>query len=259
LFYRILELSGPNRTSYIPQIIYKYNSGKMSTRVQVSRAVQTKNLNHVRSLKPSKPLPSPVHVVLTVWQRLCLLDRQIHSLSNQSILHKQELVVHILNNNQREVQRVEQLVQKARQTVSEKLQIHVHNSRDNIGAFARFFFVCDIWQVSALDSFVFLDDDQVWPRTFIEELLTQLEPKSSISWYGKVFCNQSAHVADYWRDSCLQMHDIKHHRKQHLTRFSYLGPGGSAFDSNMCTMSNLIRDVYEMFPAYRDFDDIWIS
>lgn len=259
LFYRIMELSGPNRTSYIREITYSYNSNDRSTRAQVPKDTQTQNLKHVQSLTPSEPLLPQVHIILVVWRRTFLLNRQIESIATQTIQYKRKLVLHIVNNNPSEKHNIEQMVQKERQLWHKSIQIHVQHLDKNIGAFQRFFYACELWQTIVLDEFVLLDDDQIWPRTFVEDLLTELQPKSSISWYGKIFNNTNAGVMDYWRDSYLTMDDIKHGLKQHLKTLSYLGPGGSAFDSNICTMSHLIRNVFETFPEYRDFDDIWMS
>jgi len=213
----------------------------------------------VQSLTPSEPLLPHVHIILVVWRRIFLLNRQIESIATQTIQDKRKVVLHIVNNNSNEKYHIGELVQQAMQSQHERMHIHLYHSDKNMGAFQRFFYACELWQTLDLDEFVLLDDDQIWPRTFVEDLLTELQPKSSISWYGKVFTSTYASIMDYWEDSYLKMDDITHGRMQQIKSLTYLGPGGSAFDSNICTMSHLIRNVFETYPEYRDFDDIWMS
>lgn len=169
--YKMLELSGVDHTSYIPQKIYKYNySPKTSTLATVSKEMREAQTRHTQSLIPSSRLELPIHIILLTWQRIQLLEHQLMWLYQQTDLDDRQIHIHIVNNNWDQRDTVNDVVvnfknwQVANKETSKNnsnapiiIFTVTHSDKDNLfHCFSRFLYVDELHHLTPLDFIIFL-------------------------------------------------------------------------------------------------------
>jgi hypothetical protein len=263
--YRMLELSGVDRVGYIADVIYKYNCSKALSTIDENTG--DAHLQHVKDLEPSSILHLPIHVVLVCWGRIYTLGHQLQWLQEQTGLKGRSITLHLLNNNADERKTVDNIAAKfLKWEISANLgpgtlplQVSIVHNTENWHAFSRFLYVDVLRRQAPIDSVIFLDDDQHWLPTFVSSLIDGHKPKGMTTWYGKNFEKDSnTGFVTFWR-STVTWTDILYFDAPKVTSFTYDGPGGSIFDTNLWLFGHqLLRLKHEM-KEYFSFDDVWVS
>jgi glycosyltransferase involved in cell wall biosynthesis len=168
--YRMLELAGHDRVSYIDTPVYRYKySSVTSTVATVALKVRKQQIQHLMTLTPSKRLDLPIHIVLLGWKRGYLLSHQLGWLRDQNGLDGRKMHVHIYNNNLEEKHVVEQAAANFTQqgetngsgpTVTTTV-VHSPEGQDLMHNFARFVYVQQLRRSTPMDTVIFLDDGQI--------------------------------------------------------------------------------------------------
>ena len=103
-----------------------------------------------------------------------------------------------------------------------------------------------------LDYIIIFDDDQLYDKHWIENMILQKQPLSTLSWYGKIFT-----VCDYWK-STIWYTEIERKKRPEIKEWNYFGPGGSIIDINLFLFQELYN--YEKYSDHiKAIDDIWMS
>ena len=114
----------------------------------------------------------------------------------------------------------------------------IYNHRNEYKPFSRFFIARDLAK-EGYEKVIFIDDDEIIPKTFIQECLDQYEDKTLKSFY--------AHKIDknYWRKEKLLPGEIG----------QYAGTGGL-----VCSTEIFLDDEFFECPKeYYIIDDLWLS
>ena len=263
--YRILELAGADRVAYTPKPIYKVSN----VQEQSNGDDPDGTLQHILAMKPSQRLDLPIHIVLVSWDRTVLLPEQLISIQEQLIAQTRQLHVHLVNNNPEKNEEIDTIANGFLQnqagvglnsTSVVPLKITVVHNKENWHAFSRFLYVQELRRQEALDSVIFVDDDQYWAPTFVESLLALQRPQGMVTWYGKTFAtrDQQTGLADYWKPT-MSWTDILLDRKPEIRTFTYAGPGGSLINANFWLMKGQLNRLTGDMKQYYEFDDVWIS
>jgi hypothetical protein len=267
--YRMLELAGPDRVEFIQEALYKYKwSASSSTVASIPKEIRVANLQHVQSLEPSKRMSLPIHIVIVCWSRVCLLKEQLVWLQEQTLAQNRQLVIHLLSNNPQTHPEVVQSVDgfQQKQAVGNfpdavKIQVKVIENEHNWHAFSRFLYVAELRKTEPMDLVMFADDDQYWVPNFLTSLLSYHKSRGMTTWYGKTFSKKDffTGMADYWTSDIKWSDIIAVKKLTNITTFTYGGPGGSVFDSNIWLFDQqLLRLKYDL-QQYYEFDDVWTS
>jgi len=268
--YKMLELSGVDRISYIPEKIYKYNySTKTSTLAKVSQSSKNAQTSHTQYLKPSSRLELPIHIILLTWKRISLLAHQLKWLQQQTGLKNRLMLVHIVNNNSDERNTIEAIVDNFNNMPKDfvdsnapSLIVSVSHSDKNIfSCFARFQYVDKLRLSTPLDSVIFVDDDQYWGPTFVSSLLTEHNPRGMTTWYGKIYDKDRKPSGNgkYWESELTMDNILAGQDYDKYSTFKYAGPGGSIIDANLWTFRHQLMRLESDLNKWAKIDDIWLS
>jgi hypothetical protein len=202
-------------------------------------------------------------------------------LQQQSEFDGRAIKLHLLNNNMEQKEDIEAIVDnfynwQNNATIEEgvlPVEVAFIHNEENWHAFSRFLYIDALRRQEPMDFVIFVDDDQFWQRSFVATLVKQHKPKGMTTWYGKNFIfevkkreQHASHmksafetrVTDYWKSS-ISYNDIIHCKMQKVSNFTYGGPGGSIYDTNLWLFDQqLLRLKHDLKRFFR-FDDIWSS
>ena len=170
-----------------------------------------------------------VAIIMCVWNRIENLKKTIQSLENQTT---KQFELFLWNNNSKISSEVDLII-------SPYNWINVHHSEINIGGIGRFCYAKEL--ANKYETIIFIDDDQIFKNTFVQDMLNEYEPTTIKSWFGWKFNDDT-----YWN------------RKRVLdgSEVNYCGTGG------MCLNSSIFLDdeLFTMLPTKYSFvEDLWLS
>ena len=186
------------------------------------------------------------HILFATYKRNENLTRVLDMLSKQSI---QNIQIHLLDNNEDShlQEEIDEILKKF-----DSLNITLHRFHENLHCFGRISLTQKIMKTHVLDYIIIFDDDQLYDEHWIENMILQKQPLSTLSWYGKIFA-----VCDYWKSS-IWYTQIEKKRRPEIKEWSYFGPGGSIIDINLFLFQELYN--YEKYSEHiKAIDDIWMS
>lgn len=193
-----------------------------------------------------------LNIIFATYSRNHYLDKIINSLENQT---NKNIHLHILDNN------TDKNTQKGIDTIlskHNKIKITLYRYNINYNCISRIFLIKKLFTSLYMEYIVIFDDDQIHHDYWIERLLKECKPLSTLSWYGKVFDS-----VDYWntnskKEKIISYQDIEHKRKDKMKLFKYFGPGGCIFDANLFYFNELF-DYNKYSTNIYKIDDIWMS
>ena len=160
-------------------------------------------------------------VILTVYDRLEYLDRQIAELAAQQNIN---FDLYVCNNSDRDIS-----FPGAR----------IYNYRNQYKMYGRFYLIRDHIVPAGYEMVLLLDDDEVFPPSLIEECYRQFDPTSVKSFWG------FQTYKDYWMRARL-----RGNRKG-----DYAGTGGLLSPIELW----YVPEIYEAPEEYWIIDDLWLS
>lgn len=194
-----------------------------------------------------------INVVMCCWKRLYNLDKQIQCLNSQTVSN--QIVLHLLNNNQENVDRLENVVRRYNNTCAFKVKLSHY--KNEFGPFQKFFYVRD----NIFSRYViFVDDDQLFEDDWFEKLYALRKAKTIFSWYGKVWGD----FKHYWKGSIIRPADCIDNRMPHITEYHYGGGGGCVIDTSIFVQESDLFKMLETLPEQYLVDtyfadDTWLS
>jgi len=194
----------------------------------------------------SKKEDETIHIILATYERNKNIDLVLNMLMTQSYKH---FHLHLLDNN------TDKKLQKELDEILTKFQdltITLHRKNENSHCFGRILCVQEIIQQHMMDYVVIFDDDQLYHKNWLKEMVEQKRSLCTLSWYGKIF-----EECDYWKSS-LTYTQIEKKQRPEITEFHYFGPGGSIIDIHLFLLNELYD--YEKYSTdIKAIDDIWMS
>jgi len=239
LIFNCLELSGRDKIQYIEEPIYFYRTyGKNIIKVLDPKTIK-KHKEYSNNQTPKKQIEEPIHIVMCSWKRFGNIQKIIDSLDDQTISDRIHL--HIINNNI-------DLKNSFNEIYSKKIQLTIEHKIENGFGFERFLYTKKLIKESFLDYVIFIDDDQSFNSTFIENLYNKKEPKTMSCWYGKVFDKSKI---QYW---------VRHNFKFNSKFFDYGGTGTSIIDANIFNEDSELWNTKDITNfQFKKMEDIWLS
>ena len=192
------------------------------------------------------------HIVMSTYERNNYLHDVLSALEKQT---KKLIHLHILDNNTDETKQKEldDIL-----LVHDNVETTLYRFNFNNHCISRIYLIKNLLKYTYMDYVIIFDDDQVHHENWIERLLNECRPLSTLSWYGKIF-----EKCDYWnKDSntnkILTYSDIEFMKKKDVKQFKYFGPGGCIIDTSIF-LFNEIFDFIKYSKEIFKIDDIWLS
>lgn len=193
------------------------------------------------------PLNNEIHLLLATYKRNKNVPLVLNMLKTQTV---KNIHLHLLDNN--EDTNTQKELDSLLDPFYKQLTISLHRYNKNLHCFGRISVVKEIIQHHMMDYIVIFDDDQIYRETWLQDMIYNVKPLSTLSWYGKIF-----KVCDYWK-STLWYNEIEKMVRPEVKEWSYFGPGGSMIDIQLFLFEELYQ--YEKYSQdIRAIDDIWMS
>jgi hypothetical protein len=177
-----------------------------------------------------------VSVILLTWKRLYDFERMLIGLANQTY---KDFNVYVSNSNEEQHFLVERLVAK----FNNHLNIEASLDSNDFFAFRRFYVAKKLAETGS-DIILFIDDDVVISDTYIEEAISQYEPKTYKSAYAWKFDDG---VQEYMTDRT-RMFSVN-------DKIHYCGTSTAMVDASVF----LDPQFFEVDPMAYMVDDLWLS
>jgi len=258
IIYNTIEWAGKARTKFIDSILYNYVEHDNNSYKLVSAADNARQKAYVTSLSPKEVITEDIHIVMCLWKRPENLAQQVENLNNQTVATRIHL--HLLNNNSANRERFEELVSTLIRIYTNIRVTLTHYNNEHC-AFERFIYTRDILLKSFnIDYVIFMDDDQLFESTWVEDLYKSRKPKTYIAWY----CKKWAGNIDYWNGSIVSITDCKMGIKVDISDNMHYGATcGAIIDTSIFISNSLLFKVPEDLPKglslYNGIEDLWLS
>lgn len=171
-----------------------------------------------------------VAVIMCSWKRIEKLKQTIDLLDRQT---NQNFQFYIWNNNINIQNQINEIIAPYYHW------IQIHHSNKNMGGIGRFYYAKKI--ANNHKKIIFIDDDQIFKSTFINDMLKEYEDNTIKSWFTWKFTQRN-----YW------------HGRIRITDGSeghYTGTGG------MILPSSIFKDkkLFNIPKEYLFVEDLWLS
>jgi len=168
-------------------------------------------------------------IIMCTWKRINKLQQTIDLLNIQT---NKDFTFFIWNNNSSIVNQVNKLTEQYK-------WIFVKHSPTNVGGIGRFYYAREI--NDKYDKIIFIDDDQIFKNTFVEDMLNNYEVKTIKSWYSWTFNSD-----DYFDRNKINNGENAH----------YCGTGICLIDSSAFNNDELFNNIPS---EYAFIEDLWLS
>lgn len=179
-----------------------------------------------------------VAVVVLVWQRIHFLHKTLKSLTEQST---KDFKVFLSNGN---LPRSEEVEKHANFYRKQGLDVEVSHDGNDLFAFRRLSVGKRLAQ-EGYEIILFIDDDVIFPETYVEGCVAQYEPSTYKSGFTWTFQRNGENYYKY---------RTRVHNNE--KRIHYCGTGIAMIDSSIFLKDGLINDAPE--GAIR-IEDLWLS
>jgi len=239
LFYRLVEVSGYSRVAHIPKKLYHHRvSG-----IEIEKSETTGIQKHISSMAPSQSLQD-IHIIMCVFAREEYLQNTFDDLANSTVVGR--IFLHICVN----AIDMEGPVQKQIKSHPQMRVEYQYFSGNHYG-FARFEYAKQLMSQIPIDYAIFVDDDERFPKDYVERLWKIRQPKFYIGWYGyQLFAD-----GDYWKPRDPNFKQLINAERLNVTKFDYVGTGGSIIDAGVFQLEELFQCPDE----FRSVEDLWLS
>jgi glycosyltransferase involved in cell wall biosynthesis len=259
IIFNTIEMAGKPRTKFIETMLYSYEEHANNSYKLVPNHVKEQQKNYVRNLTPKPLTIEPIHIIMCIWKRPENLSLQLENLNNQSVANRIHL--HLLNNNLDNREVFEQIVAVSTRTYT-NINITLSHYDNKYCAFLRFVYARDVLLRSFnIDYVIFMDDDQLFESTWVENLYNSRAPKTYMAWYCKKWTMDKI---DYWDGSIVTSTDCKTGVKtDQIENMHYGATCGSIIDTTIFVDKSLLFEVPEDLPEgltlYNGIEDLWLS
>lgn len=242
LIFNCLEWAGQDKIQYIKEPVYFYRTHSQNIIKILDPNSIIEHKNYVNNQTPKEQKTEPIDIVMCSWKRHHNLQIIINSLDEQTV--SKNINLHIINNNIETKHLFTKLYSR-----NIKLNI-AHNEYNGFG-FERFLYTKNLKKQKLLDYIIFIDDDQIFYSDFIKKLYSLKQPKSMITWYGKIFDRQNI---NYW-----QIDSFKTRKTQ--KQFDYGGTGGCIIDCSVFDDDSMLFNINNIEKKYsiQQIEDLWLS
>jgi hypothetical protein len=175
-------------------------------------------------------------IIMCCWKRSENITKTIVCLNLQRIMNFE---LYIWNNNHRQVRILEKLILDSKP----EFNIHIHNSKENIGGMGRFYMTRFLLKNRNFNKVIFIDDDQIFNETFVYKMKSNGKLLHACCWYGRVF-NRKEYKNG--KNKGFKEGDI----------LNYGGTGGMIIDTRVFKDDNLFIQLPE---EYFFTEDLWLS
>lgn len=196
----------------------------------------TSRVDYVSQEDPSKQNLPRVTVVLLTWQRLAFLKKTLLLLSNQTY---KDFDVRITNANIPKADAINRVAA----SFKDRLNISISHDGNDIKAFRRFTVGNELAK-SGTEVVLFIDDDITFSADYVENLVSNYEPKKYKSGFAWNFQKGGQ---DYYR--------YRTRRWDNEERIHYCGTGISMVDASIF----LDQRLFAAPPEAYYIEDLWLS
>ena len=190
-----------------------------------------------------------IHIILCTYNRLYNIRKVLYSLNNQTV--SKNIVLHLLNNNINMKNIIENQISKKYKF---KIVITHYNNENNI--FERFIYARKlISKLVNLKYLIFIDDDMIYQKNWVEDMYSLRKQEHYITWYVKLYDLRKENI-DYSKSSIISYNDSTNNSKKNFRYGNYGGPGGSIIDIEIFRDEKFYKFPFENI---KYMDDIWIS
>ena len=190
-----------------------------------------------------------IHIILCTYNRLYNIKKVLESLNNQTVSNN--IILHILNNN---IYKKNEINKEISEKYNFKIILRHYKNDNNI--FERFIYARKlISYLSNIKYLIFIDDDMIYKKNWVEDLYNLRKPKHFITWYVKLFDLREKNI-DYSFSSLITYDDSNKNGNMNYKYGNYGGPGGSIIDTEIFKDEKLYKFP---FKNIKYMDDIWIS
>jgi hypothetical protein len=179
-----------------------------------------------------------IYIILLTWQRINNLKYTLKRLSEQTY---KNFSIRISNANLEKSHSVEKIANNF--ILTKGLDIEISHEGNDIFSFRRFAVANELAKKDA-DIIMYIDDDVTFDDHYVENVLSQYEPKSYCSGFA---WNFQRNGQDYYR--------YRTKRFDNKEKIHYCGTGISAIDARVFLKRGLLAAPKE---AYK-IEDLWLS
>jgi glycosyltransferase involved in cell wall biosynthesis len=179
-----------------------------------------------------------VYIILLTWQRIYNLKETLERLSQQT---NKNFSIRISNANLQKTHSVDKIANTFRSMKG--LDIEVSHDGNDIFSFRRFTVAKELAKRDA-DIIMYIDDDITFDEKYVENVLSQYEPKSYCSGFT---WNFQKNGQDYYK--------YRTKRLDNKEKIHYCGTGISVIDARVFLKKNLFEAPKE---AHK-IEDLWLS
>lgn len=253
--FKCIELAGLDRVSIIEPVIYNYRSHSGNIRNKVNNEYKKEIERHIAATSSNEVLKEEIHIVMCCYRRHHNLKEIIGSICNQTINVLYSVNLHIINTNPdkwEDTQRIKGELNAA----NSNLKLHLCNTTENLYGYARFLYVRHTMKKCFMPYVIFIDDDQVLAKDWVEKMYSTRKPLTYNCWYGRIFeKGKGIDAISYWNDLVMQHKRLLAEYDPAHKEFDYGGTGGSIIDTNVFSLDLMFRCPKH----YRNIEDLWLS
>ena len=245
IVYNTIEMAGHHRTKFIDRLLYGYLEHDNNTYKVISTEFRRAQIAYLQALRPKSRIEEEIHIVMCCWKRPENLPIQLENLNSQTVASRIHL--HLLNNSVENREVFEEIVARSLPTSNIKITLTHYNNK--YYGFQRFLYTRDTLLKSYnIDHVIFMDDDQLYLPSWVENLYNSRKPETYAAWYCKSWTRDSL---NYWKSR--QTDDQELH---------YGGTGGSIIDTTVFRQGSRLWDLPEDLPTgltVYNIEDLWLS
>jgi glycosyltransferase involved in cell wall biosynthesis len=175
-----------------------------------------------------------VPVIMCVWKRQDNLSKTIELLNKQK---NKDFDLFLWNNNGD----IKNILDGMLNNVSANFNIYLYNHEENIGGYGRFYLSRALNKLKHYKYSIFIDDDETFNETMVDDFLSEAEPKKMTSIWGHALCKG-------------QNYQVR--RKVGFDQdCQYCGTGGMVIDISIFGEQR----VFDCPKKYWFIEDLWLS
>lgn len=245
-FIPMMGLSGIRRSVYWEtDTTYNYSTTVHSGALFFSEKVKKENKETVMHRDVPSPILDTVIVIICSFKRPAYEWMKHLSRSTGVILN-----VHVCLNDPDNT-RLTALQTDAVLFSSLTVGFTIHHTKNVRSVMERFFLARELYKKQIFDYFVIVDDDQLVTPTTIHSLWEMRKPRSTVSWFGKVWLEENQ--GNYWKPEFIEYKPTIKIKRPDIIEYDYAGPGMSVIDASILNVAALYNLEFQMI------DDLWLS
>lgn len=263
IMYPVFESCGNEKISYIDRVNYIYREHDLNSYKTVSAEYKNKVLTSIQKQPKHAQVIDDIHIVMCSWKRYDNIPSQLKCLSEQSI--NNNIHLHVVNNNQdpEAIQAVNQHVELARISgvVNDRLHVHVSHYDNTHYGFARFLHIRDhLLTKYILDYVVIIDDDQLFPVDWLNNLWNSRHPGGYTGWLCRRWSGDNV---DYWKGSDIKWYECRMlEQPVDLRPVHYVATCGCLIDVRIFHEKSMLWDTPHGLAhdtTVLNIEDLWLS